>query len=58
LGNQLGVKDEIEWNGEVHVFPRVIHEYERKAAREKIIRIAKEISNDYETYTKTKNRIL
>ena len=50
LGNQLGIKDEIEWNGEVHVFPRVIHEYERKVAREKISRVATEIEADYKQY--------
>jgi len=45
---------DVEWNGEVHVFPRVIHEYERKAAREEIIRSAHEISEDYVAYKKAK----
>jgi hypothetical protein len=49
---------DIEWNGEVHVFPRIIREYERKAAKEKIIRVANEIAKDYEAYKKSKEGIL
>lgn len=45
---------DVEWNNEVHMFPRVIHEYERKAAREEIIRSAHEISDDYAQYKKEK----
>lgn len=44
---------DIEWSGEVHCFPRIIREYERKAAKDKIIRCANEISKDYEEYRKT-----
>jgi len=45
---------DVEWNGEVHVFSRTIREYERKAAREEIIRVAQEISDDYAKYKKEK----
>lgn len=43
---------DVEWNGEVHMFRRVVRKYEREAMREKIIRAANEISDDYQAYKK------
>lgn len=45
-------------DGHYEVFERKIYDYERKKLREKIIRIAHEIEDDYTSYKKTKDSLL
>lgn len=49
---------DVKIDGHFEVFERNVFEYERQAMREKIIRIANEIEQDYDYYKRTKEGVL